>query len=1073
MRQKIDCTIVRTLVGLLLLLFISSGVNAQKQVTGTVKNAKDNSVIGFATITVKGTNVAAVSNADGSFAINLPAGKNTIIVSSVGFTTKEVDASSGNVAISLAETSSSLDEIVVTGYTAQKKRDIAGSVAVVNVKDIKQMPVGTGEAALQGHASGLTVITSGQPGAQSDIRIRGNTGFFGNNPLIIVDGVQSTVFTTDANTSILTNINPADIESVQILKDAAAAQYGVRGANGVIIITTKKGHGAPKISYDGYVGVATRGPGYDMANTQEEANAIWQQQLNSDPNAVPTNKQFGTGQKPVIPDYITPTGYILCNCAADSNFVSPSLYNLNSYQITKANKQGTNWYDVITRNAITQSHNVSVSAGTEKNSYYFSFNYLDQQGIADFQYLKRYAVRANTLFAIKNNIHVGENAYVYYTQNPRYGNQGEGSPFSVVFREDEIIPVYDIMGNFGGTKSQGLGNSSNPYADIYRTKDNKTNNWNIVGNLYADVDFLKHFTAHTSFGGSINNNYNYNFNYVAYENAEGNTGSNSFSEGASYNNSWTFTNTLRYSNVFGQHNVTALVGTEAIQTNYRFLSGTRSNYFVEIPSYWTLNSGSGAQTNSGGAGIITQWSQIGRLEYSYAGKYIVNGTIRRDNVSVFSPDQRTGYFPGVSVAWRISQESFLKNVAFINDLKIRASWADLGTYSNVGADNPYDLYSLRSGKSFYDIAGSSTNPAAGIYRSHLGNPSTTWEEDKISNIGFDATILKNTIDISIDWYKKKASGLLYTASGPAYTVPIIGDADRPNVNIATNQNTGIDFNGTYHGSISKDFKFDVTATFTSYKNKILSIPGSGYFDEAGIRNVTVVRDSVNHPLNAFYGYQVVGLFQSADDISKSPTQTGAKPGLFKYADINHDGKIDDADRTFIGDPNPDFTYGLNISLSYKNIDLSAFFFGSHGNDIFNFTKYYTDFPDFFKGGLRRDVALNSWTPQNTNTSIPALYTAGSFSSDLVTNSYFLEKGSYFRCKQIQVGYTIPTSTLSHLRIDHIRIYVQAADLFTITKYSGLDPELQSFDIDRNIGYGIDQGNYPHTPAYLVGLNVNF
>lgn len=1090
MRQKIDCVLLRFCVALFF-LFIGFNSFAQKTITGKITNGKDNNPLSYATVTVKGTNVATVSGSDGSFSINAPAGKTTLVVSSVGFTTKEVDASSGNVSVTLAETTSSLDEIVVTGYTAQRKKDIAGSVAVVNVKELKQMPVGTGEAALQGRASGLTVITSGQPGAASDIRIRGVTGFFNNQPLIIVDGVQSTQFTQNTSTdnssssnNILTNLNPADIESVQVLKDAAAAQYGVKGSNGVIIITTKKGRGAAKVSYDGYVGFVTKGKGYDMANTQQEANAIWQQQRNSGIDT-PSNKQYGTGQSPVIPDYIQTLtfvdpvtgkdrnyGYTLCNCPRDS-VVDPKYYNINSAQITKANKEGTDWYDVITRNAVTTSHNVSVSAGNEKNSYYFSFNYLNQEGIANFNYLTRYGVRANTQFNIKNNIRVGENAYIYYTRNPRFGNQGEGSPFSVVFREDAIIPVYDIKGNFAGTKSQDLGNAQNPYANIYRTKDNRNNNWNIVGNVFAEADFLKHFTARSSFGGAINNLYYYNFNYVGYENAEGNTGSNSFTEGASYNNSWTFTNTLSYSNLWGEHSFRLLVGTEALQTNYRFSSGTRSNYFVQDPNFWTLNSGSGAQSNAGSAGILTQWSQLARLEYSYAGKYIINGTVRRDAVSVFAPDQRVGYFPGVSVAWRISQEDFLKNVSFINDLKIRGSYASLGSYSNVSAENPYTLYSVRSGKSFYDIGGTSTTPLAGIYRSHLSNVSTTWENDKILNIGFDATIVKNTIDLSIDWYRKRVSGLLYLASGPAYTVPIVGDADRPNVNIADNQNTGIDFSGTYHGTLSKDFHFDVTATITSYKNKIISIPGSGYFDEAAIRNVTVIRDSVNHPINAFYGYKVIGLFQSQDDISKSPTQTGAKPGLFKYADVNHDGQINDQDRTFIGDPNPNFTYGLNIALSYKSFDLAAFFYGSQGNDIFNFTKYYTDFPDFFKGGIRREVAVNSWTPTNTNTSIPALYTAGSFSSDLVTNSYFVENGSYLRCKQIQIGYTIPGRTTSRIGIDHIRIYVQAADLFTITKYDGLDPELQSSDLNRNIGFGIDQGNYPHTPAYLIGLNISF
>jgi hypothetical protein len=294
------------------------------------------------------------------------------------------------------------------------------------------------------------------------------------------------------------------------------------------------------------------------------------------------------------------------------------------------------------------------------------------------------------------------------------------------------------------------------------------------------------------------------------------------------------------------------------------------------------------------------------------------------------------------------------------------------------------------------------------------------------------------------------------------------------------QNTGIDFNVTYHGSISKDFKFDITGIFTSYNNKIVDIPGLPYFDGPVVRNVVIQRNEEGHPVQAFYGYRVVGLFQSDEDVSKSPTQTDAAPGLFKYAYINGDGKIDADDRTYLVDPNPDFTYGLNISFSYKNFDFSSFFFGSKGNDIFDNTKYFTDFPDFFKGGIRREVALNSWTPDNPNTNIPKLRTSGGFSTDAsgYANSYFISKGSYFRCKQMQIGYTIPPKILSRFGIDNLRIYVQGANLFTITKYKGLDPELQSQPdsngrINSTFEFGIDQGNYPHTPAYLFGINLSF
>ena len=514
--------ISKFLVASLMLLF-TNVLSAQKTVTGKISDPNNQPVAG-ATVTVTGTSIATQTDVSGNFSIGVPQGRNSLTVSYVGYDNQTVIISGSSVSIALKTAISSLSEVVVTGYGTQRKKDITGSVAVVDVAALRQQPVGTGAEALQGQASGVTIITSGQPGAASDIRIRGITAFGNNSPLIIVDGVRGD----------LQNININDVESMQVLKDASAAIYGIAGSNGVIIITTKRGRsGKARLSYDNYYGVTTRGKGYDMASTQEEANAIWLQQKNSG-IAIPSHKQFGTGPNPVIPDYITPFGV--------TGTVDETKYDINSNQITRANKVGTNWYREITRNAPKQNHNISVSAGSDKNSYFFSMGFLDNQGIAQFQYQKRYSLRANTQFSLGDHIRIGENAYLWYGQNPRFGNQGEGSPFSVAFRESAVIPVYDIRGNFAGTKSQDLGNARNPFADIYRTKDNRGNEWNMNGNVYAEVDFLKHFTFRTNFGGTMNNNYYYFFNYVGYENAEGNTGANSFGEGAGYNTQWTYNN---------------------------------------------------------------------------------------------------------------------------------------------------------------------------------------------------------------------------------------------------------------------------------------------------------------------------------------------------------------------------------------------------------------------------------------------------------------------------------------------------------------------------------------------------
>lgn len=1044
----------------------------QRTVTGSVIS-NDGTPLTGASVVVVGQKTGETTGADGTFSINVPASAKTLRVSYVGYETQDVSiAGQNNVTVTLTSTATNLNEIVVTGYTSEKKKDLTGAVSVVNVGEMQKMPAGTGEAALQGRASGVNIITSGQPGANSDIRIRGITGFGSNQPLVIIDGIQGD----------LTDINVNDIASVQVLKDASAAIYGVRGSNGVIIITTKKGKtGKAKITYNGYYGSTTPGKGWDMASPQEEANAIWLQQKNSG-IANPSSKQYGSGATPVVPDYITPYGYTLCNCPADS-VVDPKLYDINNYQITKANKAGTNWYKEITRNAPMQNHDISVSSGSDKSSYYIDFGYLNQQGILKYQYLERYSIRANTQFNIKDHIRIGENAYLFYKTNPQQNNQQEGSPFSMGFREDPIIPIYDIMGNFAGTKSQDLGNAQNVFANIYRTKDNVGHNWDMQGNVFADVDFLKNFTAHTSFGGTIDNYHYYYFQYVGYENAEGNTGLNSFHEGGGYGSSWIWTNTLQYNKLFGDHSVNLLLGTEAISNYGRGIEGGRADYFSENPDFWTLNTGSpGSQANSQtNAYQSSTWSQFAQLKYSYKDKYLLSGTLRRDQDSRFTDSVRTGYFPAISAAWRISQEDFFKPITFFNDLKIRYSWGKMGTASNVLSTNAYNLYDANAGRSYYDLQGNSNAPMRGFYRQYIGNPITSWEGDIISNVGLDASILNNKIDFTVDWYKKKISGLLFTASGTQYDIIFTGDANLPKVNIGDMQNTGIDGSVTYHGAAGKDLKFDITGTFTSYNNKIVKIPGGvPYFNGPTVRNVIIQRNQEGHAVGEFYGYQVIGLFQSADDVSKSPTQDGAAPGYFKYKDVNGDGKIDANDRTFLGNPNPKFTYGLNISLSYKAFDFSTFFFGSYGNDIFDNNLYFTDFPDFFKGAMRREVALNSWTPTNTNTSIPKLNTTGGFSTDGVVNSYFISKGSYLKNKQMQIGYTFPESMLSHIGIDRLRIYVQSTNMFTITKYKGLDPELQSASGnngggqgDYYLGFGIDQGNYPHTPAYIFGINLNF
>jgi len=390
-----------------------------------------------------------------------------------------------------------------------------------------------------------------------------------------------------------------------------------------------------------------------------------------------------------------------------------------------------------------------VSAGSERSSFFFSLGYFNQEGTLAETYLKRYSARINTTFNVNNHIRIGENAYVFYKKNPGFTNQNEGNAISNSYRESPIIPVYDIMGNYAGTGSQGLGNAQNPVANLKRSHDNKGNDWQVIGNAFAEVDFLKNFTVRTSFGGTIDNYYYNSFSYTAYENAENNKNPNSFQENFGYNSGWTWTNTLTYANTFGDHNIKAVVGTEAIENYQRAINGTRNGYYITNadnltvdPNLWTLNFGPPSGQTTGNINNTpfsnSLFSLFGRADYSYKDKYLLSGTIRRDGSSVFDEDHRYGVFPSVTGAWRISNESFMKSISWINELKIRGGWGKLGSLSNVPSTNAFNLFNQAAANSYYDIAGANTSSTLGIYASQIGNRLTTWEEDIITNVGFDA-----------------------------------------------------------------------------------------------------------------------------------------------------------------------------------------------------------------------------------------------------------------------------------------------------------------------------------------------
>jgi TonB-dependent starch-binding outer membrane protein SusC len=1097
---------------LLSLIFFSSiSVFAQKTVTGTVKDNTRGTGLAGATVAVKGTNVATSTDVNGAFSIAVPAGSSVLTVSYVDFESQDIDISGkSQVDVSLAAATSTLNVVVVTGYSSQRKKDITGAVAVVNANDLKSIPAIDAGSQLQGRASGVTVTQNGVPGAPSTVRIRGLGSFNNNNPLYVVDGVQ---------TGSITNLNPNDIESMQVLKDAASASiYGVRASNGVIVVTTKKGRKrGVNINYDMYYGVQNPGKGIDLLNAQEEAELYFLARRNS--GLPTTGSVFGNGTSPVLPDYIfytgAPAGIPIMN---GNPGVDPSKYELNysklgdpagysPYIIVPTSKTGTDWYDVTTRSAPMQNHSLSLSGTNDNSRYFLSMNYFNQDAITYHQFYKRYTARMNSEFNLWKTVRVGENLQVSSSESnvppggsdpTRAGdpnstnntnnfnpNNTEASVIAQTYRPMAIVPVYtirhgDFAGNAGGPGAGTWGNAKNPLSLLYRNRENRDNFINIFGNVYAEIDFLQHFTARSSFGGSISNETAWRFPFIEYEYVE-NQGNTTYNEGTKRLQNWIWTNQVNYRNSFGQHDIAALIGTEAQKFSGRAIIGSATGFF-NYSNFDFINLGNGAVQNLSGSNPFTPVSTVSyfaKADYAFDGKYLVSAIIRRDGSSKFLDPNKYGNFPAFSLGWRMSDETFMKNVAWVNDLKIRGSWGKMGNELPVLPGNAFTSFQSNRQSSWYDMFGTQNAPQEGFFLSFLGNNIGQWEKSVSSNIGFDATLFNNSTEIVFDWYKKKTEDLLFNPEQQAIAGGAASQAFR---NVGSMENKGIDLQITHRRNLNKDIRFNGTLTFTTYKNEITSIaPGLKFFDwnspanEANRVGGNATRNLLGNPLNTFFGYKVIGIFQNAAEVAAAPTQDQAAPGRFKYEDINGDKVIDSDDRTIIGNANPDFTYGINLGTEYKAWDLTLFFYGAAGKDAFNFTRWWTDFtPGDFPGGRSKRALYDSWLPDGSRpdakTPIQDVSSGNGFSTHKQVNSYYVENASYFRLRNLQLGYNLPASVLNKVKLSRVRIYLQATNLFTITKYTGLNPDIISSD-DRSVG--IDAGAFPTVKQYFIGANVSF
>lgn len=1033
---------MKTLLMSICLLLVSAVSFAQvEEASGNVTDNSGEPVIG-ATVTVVGGqgNAGTVTDIDGNFKVQVQSGSK-LSISFMGYKTQVVKAAKG-LRIVLEEDAKLLNEVVVTGYTTQRKADLTGAISVVSVDEIAKQNENNPIKALQGRVPGMNITADGSPSGTATVRIRGIGTLNNNDPLYIVDGVP-----TKAG---MHELNGNDIESIQVLKDAASASiYGSRAANGVIIITTKKGkEGKVKVDFDGSISVSSYVNRMKVLNAKEFGQVMWRAYMNDgmDPNTngLGYNYDWSYNEQgnPVL------------------NGISMKKY-LDDAGTTPA--ADTDWFDEVTRKGVVQQYNVSVSKGSDKGSSFFSLGYYKNLGIIKESDFERFSARMNTEYKLlkNNSLTVGE----HFTVNRTSEVAAPGGFLQNVLQFNPSLPIYTEDGNYAGPVG-GYPDRYNPVAVLERNKDNRYTYWRMFGDAYINLNPFKGFNIRTTFGLDYSQKQQRFFTYPV---TEGNVANNKNAVEAKQEHwtKWMWNAIATYNKEIGQHRFDLMAGMELNRQDDIYFSGYKEGFAVLKPDYMWPDAGTtGAQAYGGGSGYSLV-SFFGKANYNYADKYMASFTIRRDGSSRFGKNNRYATFPSVSAGWRINQENFLKKASWIDDLKIRASWGQTG---NQEIDNlaRYTIFvsnygvGENGGQSYgtsYDIAGTnggSTLPA-GFKRNQIGNDDIKWETTTQTDLGLDFAFLGNTLYGNFDWYFKKTKDILVYMPG----IAVMGEGSSQWINAGEMENRGFEFNIGYRNKTNFGLKYDITANISSYRNKITALPttvaANGTFGGNGVKSV------IGHPMGAQVGYVCDGIFKSQEEIDNHATQEGAGLGRMRWKDLDHDGKITELDQTWIYDPVPDFTYGFNIYLEYKNFDFTAFFQGVQGVDIISDLKKETDiWAGLNIGNLNKGRRLlSAWSVDNPTSDIPAL-TLSDNNNEKRVSSYWVENGSYLKLRTIQLGYNFPQSIASKLSMQRLRMYVSAQNLFTIKSsgFTGLDPE--------NPNYG-----YPIPLNLTFGLNVTF
>lgn len=1006
------------IVLLFLLISITNTLFAQNnEIRGVVISSEDQKPLIGVSVREKGTNNGVITNYDGEFSIKISQKDAILQFTMVGMQSAEIRPGSKKlINVTMDVDAILLDQVVVTGYTTEKKAEITGAVAVVKMDDVASIPTGNVMSTLQGRLPGVSVTTDGQPGGTTTAAtIRGITTINNSSPLYVIDGVQ-----TRSNISTLLNAN--DVESIQVLKDAASASiYGTQAANGVIIITTKKSaRNKTKITFDGQLTSQRYHTAIPMMDAQQWGDAYWKAYQND--GVQPSHDQYGSGATAVIPEYID-----LAQTMPAGN---------------------TNWADQVYQTAMMRNYNLTVANGTENSNSLLSFNFFDQDGLIKHTNFQRYNIRVNSDYRLLNNkIRVGENVNI--------SNWNEvlkpGGIEELTIAQHPLIPVYDLNGGYAGPTS-GLGDKPNPVRLIDQQKDNRLQQWRIFGNLYLEFEPIKNLIFKSNFGLNFRNGFQSNFEPKWSEGESRIVDKNQIYVKADYDKEWIWSNTAAYNFKFDKHALNAFVGMEAKETIYEFIDAKREGYLIESLDYRYLSAGEGTQTNGGLLDRTTLVSYFGKINYTYNDKYLFSATLRNDASSRFGANNNSAYFPATSIGWRVSQENFMKEVDVISDLKIRASWGQNGNdqMDNEATYTKY-IYNLRAAG--YDLAGINQGTIYnGIIKQRSGNPDIKWEVTTQTNFGIDLAMFKNRLNVTLDYYMKNTDDMLIDRP----YIAVIGEGGYYSYNGASLKNNGIEGTLSWRDGAGKDFSYEVTLTGTAFKNQITDLPEDIYYNWGGGNGID--QSIVGQPMGSWMGYKTNGLYRTEDDLNDGINQPGEGIGRIRYVDLNDDKVIDNKDRTWLGTDLPKFMGGVNISLNYKAFDFSMFMNGIV-RDAFNNSKFYTDFFQLWTGNHGSKL-LNAFDPvNNPNSDIPAL-TAVNLNDEGRTSEYFIEDGSYLKLKNLQIGFTVPEKITGKIGASNIRMYLQGQDLLTITKYSGADPE--------GLGYP-----YPLPRTFTFGFNIGF